>query len=410
MGILNRSEGTAADKPKSSIESKSTVNLFHDVNIRNRAKQVASSWLERNRNLVLRQTPVWAQSMAAILIGLGGLAVAGGILFRIDEVVTVQGQLKSIGGTVEVKSPAGGQVAEVFFKDGDVVKKGSLLLRFDTRQAVEEKSTLIRLIGLEQSELKTRLATLDSQRLTLTSRESVLEQRLATKSKIIGKLKDLTSVGAYQELQYLDQKDQLFELRKQIGDIAEQKNQIQLYADQTRLETSKSVNQMKNRLKQVEVQLQYQTIYSPVDGIIFDPKARIQGVLSAGERILSIVPQNGLYAEVFVPNKDIGFIKPGQMSKVRVDAFPFTRYGELAGEVSQIAADALPPDQEFKFYRFPVKLKLDKSFLESNDVRIPLQAGMAITGNLKLREKRVISLISDLLVDQTDSIRSIRQQ
>ena len=99
--------------------------------------------------------------------------------------------------------------------------------------------------------MKTRLATLDSQRLTLTSRESVLEQRLATKSKIIGKLKDLTSVGAYQELQYLDQKDQLFELRKQIGDIAEQKNQIQLYADQTRLETSKSVNQMKNRLKKV---------------------------------------------------------------------------------------------------------------------------------------------------------------
>ena len=158
------------------------------------------------------------------------------------------------------------------------------------------------------------------------------------------------------------------------------------------------------------MQLQYQTIYSPVDGIIFDPKARIQGVLSAGERILSIVPQNGLYAEVFVPNKDIGFIKPGQMSKVRVDAFPFTRYGELAGEVSQIAADALPPDQEFKFYRFPVKLKLDKSFLETDNVRIPLQAGMAITGNLKLREKRVISLISDLLVDQTDSIRQIRQQ
>ena len=132
MGILNRSEGTAADKSKSSIESKSTVNLFQDVNIRNRAKQVASSWLERNRNLVLRQTPVWAQSMAAILIGLGGLAVAGGILFRIDEVVTVQGQLKSIGGTVEVKSPAGGQVAEVFSRMEMLSKKGhyfSVLIR-----------------------------------------------------------------------------------------------------------------------------------------------------------------------------------------------------------------------------------------------------------------------------------------
>ena len=167
---------------------------------------------------------------------------------------------------------------------------------------------------------------------------------------------------------------------------------------------------MENRLKQVQVQLQYQTVVAPIDGVIFDPKARVQGVISAGERILSIVPQNGLYAEVFVPNKDIGFIKTGQISKIRVDAFPFTRYGELSGKVSQIAADALPPNEDMKFYRFPIKLKLEKSYLDTDNVRIPLQAGMSVTSNLKLREKPVISLISDLLVDQTDSIRSIRQQ
>ena len=62
------------------------------------------------------------------------------------------------------------------------------------------------------------------------------------------------------------------------------------------------------------------------------------------------------------------------------------------------------------FYRFPVKLKLEKSFLESKGVQIPLKPGMAITTNLKLRDKRVISLVNDLLVDQTDSVRSIRQQ
>ena len=57
-----------------------------------------------------------------------------------------------------------------------------------------------------------------------------------------------------------------------------------------------------------------------------------------------------------------------------------------------------------------MKLELDRSYLESQGVRIPLRSGMAITTNLKLREKRVISLISDLLVDQTDSVKSIRQQ
>ena len=103
-------------------------------------------------------------------------------------------------------------------------------------------------------------------------------------------------------------------------------------------------------------------------------------------------------------------MKKGQSAKVRVDAFPFTRYGEINSQVSQIGADALPPDDTFNSYRFPLKLNLAQSYLLSDTIKIPLKSGMSITANLKLRDKRVISLLSDLLVDQTDSIRSIRQQ
>ena len=195
-----------------------------------------------------------------------------------------------------------------------------------------------------------------------------------------------------------------------LGEIQEEQNRIQLQEDQIRLQSRKSINQMSNQLQQAEVQLQYQNVVAPVAGVVFDPQARPEGVLQPGERILSIVPQQGLYAEVFVPNKDIGFVKTGQSAKIRVDAFPFTRYGELPAAVSQIAADALEPDAKQNFYRFPVKLKLERSTLESSGVSIPLKPGMAVTSNLKLRDKRVISLLSDLLVDQTDSVRSIRQQ
>ena len=109
-------------------------------------------------------------------------------------------------------------------------------------------------------------------------------------------------------------------------------------------------------------------------------------------------------------NKDIGFVKTGQKARVRVDAFPFTQYGELDGNVDQIGADTLPPDEKSKFYRYPVKLNLNKPYLENKGVKVPLRVGMAITANLKLRDKRLISLVSDMFVDQTQSIRSIRQQ
>lgn len=402
----------ASSEPESSAGSAlvDTTAVVEDLSFKQQVGDAANRWLARNRSLVLRQTPVWAQSLAALMIGLGGIALVGGIFFRIDEVVTVQGQLRSIGGTVDVKTPAGGRVSEVMFKDGETVEKGQELLRFDTRQAANQKATLTRMILLEEDQLKAQLNTLESQKNTLNGRQEVLVKRIGTKSLILTEMKVLVEQGGFQRLQFLEQQDQLFELEKQLTQIKEEKNRIQLRAEQLRLESRKSVNQMRNQLQQADLQLQYQNVTAPISGVVFDPQAIKEGVLSPGERILSIVPQKGLYAEVFVPNKDIGFVKPGQSAKVRVDAFPFTRYGELTAAVSQIGADALEPDVSQNFYRFPVKLTLKDYSLRSNEISIPLKAGMAVTTNLKLRDKRVISLLSDLLVDQTDSVRSIRQQ
>lgn len=364
------------------------------------AKQVvgdaAEKWLARNRSLVLRQTPVWAQSLAVIFIAMGSIAVLGAIFFKIDEVITVSGQLEAINGTTDVKTPAGGKVAAVFFKDGEFIRKGQKLVRFDTRQAADEKATLSALILLEQKDLNNKKGILGE-------RYSVLAQKVNTNEGIVRELKGLVDKGGFQRVQYLQQLDQLFELKSQLQSVKLEMSRITLEAD-------KSIGQMRNKLRSAELQLQYQNVMAPASGIVFEPKVRVDGVLQAGETILTIVPQQGLKAEIFVSNKDIGFVKTGLLAKVRVDAFPFTRYGELQGKVYQIGADSLPPSEIANYYRFPVKLSLNRSFLKSQGVVIPLRSGMAITANLKLREKRVISLISDLLVDQTESVKGLRQQ
>ena len=196
-----------------------------------------------------------------------------GIFFHIDEVVTVQGQLKSIGGTVEVKTLAGGRVAEVLFSDGEAVTKGQLLLRFDTRQAADEKETLTRLIALEESQLKTQLETLQSQQTTLAGRKDVLQQRLTTQSTILEEMEGLVAVGGFQRLQFLQQQDQLFELQNQLSDLKEQENRLKLQSDAVQLESRKSIDQMRNRLSEAELQLQYQNVMAPVSGVVFDPQA-----------------------------------------------------------------------------------------------------------------------------------------
>ena len=359
-------------------------------------KSLISDWYARNRSLVLRQTPVWAQSMTGIVVSLGLITLIAGIAFRIDEVVTVKGQLESVDGSSDVETPAGGKVKEVYFKEGQLVNKGELLMVFDTTMAKQTSRTMKELIRLEEKDLKSKQEILREQ-------EKVLAKKINTNEEIVSSLRELVDKGGFQRVQYLKQLDQLFELESQLSNIRVEGKR---YA----LDTAKSIGQMKNRLNEAELQLKYQYVKSPKTGIVFDPQATKDGVLSPGQRILTIIPQSGLLAKVYVPNKDIGFVKQGQKAKIRVDSFPFTRYGELTGKIKTIGADALEPSENQPYYRFPIIIDLDKSHLLTKGIKIRLRSGMAVTANLKLRDKRVISLFSDILVDQLDSVKAIRQQ
>ena len=180
----------------------------------------AERWFARNRSLVLRQTPFWAQSVAGLVIALGFTGITAGILFRIDEVVTVTGQLESINGKVDVKAPVGGKVAEVLFKDGTMVEKGKPLVRFDTRQAQTNAATSKKLIELETTDLEDRLKILEG-------REDVLKKKLVTNESITNELSKLVSAGGFQRIQYLQQLDELYALRTDLANIKlEESNNI----------------------------------------------------------------------------------------------------------------------------------------------------------------------------------------
>lgn len=373
-------------------------------------KQTANDWLARNRSLALRQTPFWAQSFTTILIGLAGIAIVGGSIYRIDEVVTVAGQLEAVGGSTEVKSPVGGQVAEVLVKDGETVRKGQLLLRFDTRQALAEQGNLRRTIALEEKDISAKLASYRSQLRVLASRRDVLQQKLRTSTLMTAELKRLVDMGGYQRLTYLQEVDRRYELQKQLAEVDQQEEQTRLQAANAQVESDKRLSQLRASLKNADVQITYQNIHAPTDGVVFDSKAKVQAVIPAAEVILKLVPQKGLNAKIWVPNKDIANIKQGQIAKVRVDAFPYQRYGELEGKVTKVGADALPPTPEQNFYRYPVSIQLNRDSLSYRGATIPLQSGMAISTNIKLRDKRVISLLSDMLVEQIDPVRALRSQ
>jgi hemolysin D len=195
---------------------------------------------------------------------------------------------------------------------------------------------------------------------------------------------------------------------KRIAEIDSQINKIIV-------ENEKKITELSSQITQAGQNLKYQEIRSPVDGTVFELKAYAEGVVNSNspEPVVQIVPENNLVAKVYITNKDIGFVRTGQKVDVRIQSFPFSEFGDVKGELEWIGDDALPPDQIYNYYRFPARIKLDKQTLnlkhgggEPKDV--PLTNGMGIDANIKLRDRTVMSIFTEMFTRQSDSMKNIR--
>ncbi len=113
---------------------------------------------------------------------------------------------------------------------------------------------------------------------------------------------------------------------------------------------------------------------------------------------------NELDAEVMVLNKDVGFVKAGQAVEVKVDAFPYTRYGTLQGEVVHVSRDAIKDEQQGLV--FPTRIRLKHTSIAVDEQWMPLQAGMSVTTEIRTGDRRVIDyLLSPIQQYQSEALR-----
>ena len=291
------------------------------------------------------------------------------------------------------KSPTGG-LKKSLLKMGSV-KENEILIKFDTRQAKRETMTL-------KTQLQENKKTYESQVRALKERIDTVERKYKTNLTILTRMEYLQKVGAINTNSVLKQEDFTLELQDQKLQLVENVLQIESQYKQKR-------DALKSRIYSNEIKIQYDTVKSPTSGIIFDSRASVKGVLGPGEDIMKVVPQDKLVADVWVTNKDIGYIKKGQKANVRVQAFDYTEFGELKGKIKSIGADVMPPDQENPLYRYPVKIELETNFLGNNNLKVPVISGMAINANIKLRDKRLIAIVSDIFSDNQNALNTLRQ-
>jgi HlyD family secretion protein len=82
----------------------------------------------------------------------------------------------------------------------------------------------------------------------------------------------------------------------------------------------------------------------------------------------------------------------------------------LEGKVLSVGSDALPPDQQQmrQGYSYPAVIKLDSQQLKiKNGKTLPLQVGMSLTANIKLRSVSYLQLLLNTFQSKTDSLREL---
>ena len=177
----------------------------------------------------------------------------------------------------------------------------------------------------------------------------------------------------------------------------------------TVIENDKRIAEIDSQLSQTQLTLKYQELKAPVAGTVFDMQAHGPGyVANPGQPMLKIVPDDTLTAKVFITNRDIGFVRTGMPVDIRVDSFPFSEFGDIKGELVWIGSDALPPDELRQQYTFPAKVRLDQQSLSVNGREMPLQSGMSLSANIKVRKRTVMSIFTDLFTEQVESLRFMR--
>ncbi|WP_321573641.1 HlyD family type I secretion periplasmic adaptor subunit [Nitrogeniibacter aestuarii] len=179
-------------------------------------------------------------------------------------------------------------------------------------------------------------------------------------------------------------------LRTITAELAEAEQQ----ANSLAAEVAKTEN--RNRLMQLS---------APVDGTVQQLAIHTRGgVVTEAQPLMVIVPSDySAEVEAVLENRDVGFVKSGQEAEVKIETFPYTRYGTVPAHVTFVSNDAVEHEQ--RGLVFPARLQLSRASLAVDERTVNLTPGMAVTAEIKTGSRRAIEyFLSPVLTTVDESL------
>jgi hemolysin D len=303
-----------------------------------------------------------------------------------------------------------------------------------------------RVLAADLGQLAAALASLEAQRAQKQAERDQLLLTIGTQKNLVATLQERVDmrttvaerngnkaavIDATETLQY-----QITQLAIQQGQLASASRALDVFdkdmqkaIEAFRAENAEKLSEaerqaedLEQKLAKAEAAIEHLTLKAPIAGTVqASALTTIGQVVTSGQEVMRIVSEDaGLEIEVYVLNKDIGFVKPGQEAVVKIESFPFTQYGTVAARVTRVARDSIPePEanqnegdparaanssafagaQRTQNLVFPVTLEPETATIGIDGRPVPLTPGMAANVEIKTGSRRILEFIFSPLVE-----------
>lgn len=272
--------------------------------------------------------------------------------------------------------------------------------------------------------LNGQIAKAEKEKDTIAADLKRIEKLLPSVEERIEKKKILVDQQLLARLTFLEQEEELTNLQEQRNvqakKMAETEANIEFLKKELRqylAEFDKNIMQeltdsreklasYQQELIKYEEALKRTVVKAPLSGyvqqLVYHTKG---GVVETAKPIMNLVPEDyKLEADVMILNKDIGFVRPEQDVEIKIDSFPFTKYGTIKGKVRNISSDAVQ-DEKLGLV-FPSRLTLLDNKIKADGQIVQLKPGMSVTAEIKTGKRRMIEyLLSPVMKYLNESMR-----
>lgn len=371
-------------------------------------------------SIINKQKTKRARYFTYIFIVAFSLLLVWAYNFEIERSIRTQGQIVSADKTQIVQSPESGVIEEIKFKEGDSVKKGDVLVILEKERAKAAytdtlgkvsalRVTLARLQAevygkplvfskdlLQYKEFISNQTDLYKRRKQAIDEDiSTLNESLNFATQELEMNKNLLKTGDVGKLEILKLQRQITDMK---GQIAAKKNKYFQDAQAEMTKVQEELSTQEQTLLDRKQLLEHTTLVSPMNGIVNKINfTTIGAVVKPGDEIVELLPtESDLIVEVKIQPIDMSHLVKGLKAIIKLDAYDFSIYGAMIGEVDYISSDSLTEqgrNGDTIYYKAKIRIK-EKEFRNKFANQIQINPGMTVTVDIKTGSRTVLEYIT----------------